>query len=217
MFYTNNLPKMIIYTHFIQILSECKCSLERMSMKKKIGLGHTNLRGDKMNDDFLLSKTDKKARSKETSNGRTGLIGFVGGAIWSLLGFLFYELNFCDYGPALILAPFPSYNWRESVSKQFLGIFMICILSILVAFVYRFSLGRIKNMWASIGFGLFLWGIVFYVLPSWIPNVKPVMELDKNTITTTLCLYALYGLFVGYSISFDMMSSEKDSVDYSNG
>jgi len=185
-------------------------------MKERMGFGHTNFRGDKMRDDFLLSKIDKKDYSKRTSNGRTILIGFVGGAMWSLLGFICYELNFCDYGPALILAPFPSYDWKESVGKQFLGILMISIISILVAFVYRLSLGRIKNMWVSIGFGLVLWGLVFYVFQPWIPHVKPIAELGKNTITTTLCLYVLYGLFVGYSISFDMTSSESENADYSN-
>ncbi|GGE46617.1 hypothetical protein GCM10011391_26790 [Pullulanibacillus camelliae] len=169
-----------------------------------------------MSDEFVLTKEDKNDYSKVSSNGRTVLIGFVGGALWGLLGFLFYELNFCRYGPALILAPFPSYDWKESVGKQFLGLLMICIVSILLAFAYKFTLGRMKNMWISIGFGLALWVIVFYVLQPWIPHLKPVTELGKNTITTTLCLYILYGLFVGYSISFDLTSSESENADYSN-
>ena len=149
-----------------------------------------------------------------TSNARVATIGFFGGLIWGLIGFVFYELNFTKYGPALALAPFPAYQWKESVGKQFLGILVICILSIIIAFAYKFTLSRIKNMWISIGFGLILWVIVFYILQPWIKGLDPVMELGKNTISTTVCLYVLYGLFVGYSISFDMNDPEK--VDYSN-
>ncbi|GGH79586.1 H+/Cl- antiporter ClcA [Pullulanibacillus pueri] len=158
----------------------------------------------------------KKNQRKIITYIRVAIIGIFGGGIWSLLGFVFYTLNFSKFGPALILAPFPAYHWKESVGKQFLGILLICIVSIFIAFAYKLTLSRIKNLWISVGFGLVLWVIVFYILQPWISGLDPVTELGKNTISTTLCLYALYGLFVGYSISFDINSHEDEDTDYSN-
>lgn len=42
-------------------------------------------------------------------------------------------------------------------------------------------------------------------------DVRAVTELKSDTIITTICIYLLYGLFVGYSISFEYneLNSEK--------
>jgi hypothetical protein len=58
-------------------------------------------------------------------------------------------------------------------------------------------------MWVGIVFGAALWGLVFFILNPMFPNLQTVFELPRNTIVTTACLYILYGVFVGYSISFD--------------
>ncbi|MFC7394247.1 YqhR family membrane protein [Scopulibacillus cellulosilyticus] len=158
-----------------------------------------------------------KQEKKMTSNGRAALIGFFGGLIWSLIGYLAYLINFSKVGPSLILAPFAIGKWKNKVGGQFLGIFIICIISILIALLYKYALGKIKSMWVGIIFGLILWVIIFYVLQPWIPGLDPVSKLGKNTISTTLCLYALYGLFVGYSISFDLESlANEESASKNN-
>lgn len=43
----------------------------------------------------------------------------------------------------------------------------------------------------------------FYVFNPIFPDVKQVQDLQQSTIVTTFCLYILYGMFVGYSISFE--------------
>lgn len=171
---------------------------------------------DKRVDGKESSKLEQNKTEKQyTTNGRVALIGFWGGLIWSLLGYLFYALNFTIYGPSLILQPWAlGEDLKEGVSGQIWGIVAICIASIILAFAYKFTLGRIKSMWVSVGFGLALWVLVFYVFQPFIPGMKPVMELGRNTVSTTLSLYVLFGLFVGYSISFDMGTVESDSDYY---
>ncbi|MBM7646335.1 tetrahydromethanopterin S-methyltransferase subunit B [Scopulibacillus daqui] len=153
------------------------------------------------------SKPEQNKKAKQaTSNGRVALIGFFGGLIWSLIGYLAYLIHFSKVGPSLILAPFVLGKWKNKIGGQFLGILIICIVSILIALLYKYALGKIKSMWVGIIFGLMLWVIVFYVLQPLIPGLDPVSKLGKNTNSISLCLYALYGLFVGYSISFDLES-----------
>ncbi|WEG14304.1 YqhR family membrane protein [Pullulanibacillus sp. KACC 23026] len=159
-------------------------------------------------------KTTNEQQSEITSPVRTFAIGFWGGLIWGFLGFISYYLNFAKYGPGLILAPWALGKWKVGLKGQILGIIAITILSIVIAFIYRAVLGKVKNIWISVGFGMVLWVIVFYIIQPWIPGLKPVLKLGLNTISTSLCLYVLYGLFIGYSISFDLQM--KQSSDYSN-
>lgn len=152
--------------------------------------------------------------SETKSKGRTILIGFWGGLIWSALGFFAYYLNFAKYGPALILAPWALGRWKQGLYGQITGVVVIAILSILIAFLYKWTLGKVKNIWISVGFGVALWVIVFYIIQPWVPGLKPVLHIGINTISTSLSLYILYGLFIGYSISFDLQT--RQNHDYSN-
>lgn len=103
--------------------------------------------------------------------------------------------------------------WR--VEKHGLGtvisIILIGVISIGAAFLYFLLLKRLKTMWPGILYGLVLWLLVFFVFNPIFPDVRTVTELTSDTIITTICIYLLYGLFVGYSISFEYneLNSEK--------
>jgi hypothetical protein len=131
------------------------------------------------------------------------VIGFIGGVLWSSLAYLTYIFNFTVLSPNLVLQPWAVGSWKDSVLGNFIGIFVIGLLSILVAFLYYGLLKRIQSIWAGIIFGLALFGLVFYVLNPLFPGLQSVTELDRNTVITTICFYILYGVFIGYSISFE--------------
>lgn len=77
-------------------------------------------------------------------------------------------------------------------------------------FLYRLVLQKINKIWAGVGFGLGLWLIVFYVLNPIFPGLKSVQNLDLNTIITSICLYVLYGTFIGYSISYEYAEQQRN-------
>lgn len=101
------------------------------------------------------------------------------------------------------------------VEKHGLGtiisIIVIGIISIGGAFLYYLLLKRLKTMWPGMLYGLLLWLLVFFVFNPIFQDVRAVTELKSDTIITTICIYLLYGLFVGYSISFEYneLNSEK--------
>ncbi|MDV2685131.1 YqhR family membrane protein [Alkalihalophilus lindianensis] len=131
------------------------------------------------------------------------LIGFFGGLIWSLVGYFAFYFNFIRVGPALVFMPWAFGGWKETHLGQWLGVLVIAILSIGVAFLYKAILQKVLSVWAGLGFGLILWGLVFYVLNPFFPGLKSVQNLDSNTIVTSICLYLLYGVFIGYSVSYE--------------
>ncbi len=159
-------------------------------------------------------KENEKQDSAIKSNGRVAAIGIWGGLIWGIMGFIAYYLNFSTYGPALILAPWALGKWKTGLYGQIIGVIAIAILSIFIAFIYKWTLAKIKNIWISVGYGIALWVIVFYIIQPWIPGLQPVFRIGANTISTSISLYILYGLFIGYSISFDLQINQ--DPDYSN-
>ncbi|MEC2075399.1 YqhR family membrane protein [Metabacillus fastidiosus] len=155
-------------------------------------------------------KEQKQENHKETKNeqktslvGKVAVIGFAGGIFWGLLAYLVYILNLTEISPNLILQPFILGQWKNGTMGNIIGIIVLGILSIGAAFVYYVLLKRFKSMYIGILFGLLLFGLVFFVLNPIFPNLKSVAELQRSTIVTTACIYILYGLFVGYSISFE--------------
>lgn len=155
-----------------------------------------------------MARRKKKVNIKQKhlfakSLGRTAVTGFFGGVLWSAAGLICYLLNFSKIGPSLLFAPLTFWTWRNKISAQLIAIAAISVLSIFIAVVYLFAFSKIKSIWFSIGFGLVLWGAVFLLFQPFLNGLPKITKIGLNTLTTTLCLYALYGLFIGYSISFD--------------
>ncbi|MDA3131123.1 YqhR family membrane protein [Aliibacillus thermotolerans] len=140
---------------------------------------------------------------------RVASIGFFGGFIWSMVGYALFYLNFTSVGPALALDPWALPDWKKTYIGHLVGIIFLSILSIGVAFLYRYTLQKLSSIWPGVIFGVVLWGIVFYFFHPIFPSLKPVTELDADTIITTLSLYILYGVFIGYSISFEYEEMER--------
>lgn len=174
-----------------------------------------------MSKDFAGKQNDKEQQNQameQSSSSFTAtvvLIGFFGGVIWSIVLFVAYYLNFTEVGPALILNPWALSAWKNKVIGQLIGIPVIGVLSIGVAFIYRALFVKFKSILLSLLFGAAIWGIVFYLLNPIFPDLKPLRDLSWNSIVTTLCIYLLYGLFVGYSISYHY-EEDKIQAAYSN-
>jgi hypothetical protein len=134
---------------------------------------------------------------------KTAIIGLFGGLFWSFMGYICYVFNFSEIPPNVIFDPIAVGDWKEGMLSQYIAIFLLGLISILVAFAYFAVLRKFNKLWISLLFGLVLWGIVFIILNPIFVNIDQVNKLDINTLVTTLCLYALYGVFIGYSISFE--------------
>jgi len=131
------------------------------------------------------------------------ITGFVGGILWSLIGYLAYIFNFTTISPNLVLTPFAIGDWKYDTIGNIIGVFFNGLVAVIVALLYYAFFKNFKSFWSSIVFGVALWAVVFYLLTPIFPNIKSVQKLDLNTNVTMICIYILFGVFVGYSISFE--------------
>lgn len=143
---------------------------------------------------------------------RVAAIGFFGGLIWSSVWYVLFYLNFTSVGPALAIDPWALPDWKQTYVGQLVGIVALSLLSIGVAFLYRLTLQKLSTIWPGIIFGIVLWGITFLLLHPIFPSLKPMKELDEVTIVATLALFIIYGVFIGYSISFEYEEMERTEV-----
>lgn len=151
-----------------------------------------------------MENLEQNKRDQPVSfNATVASIGFFGGLIWSLVGYFAFFFNFIRVGPALVLMPWALGDWKNGYIGHLVGIAVISILSIPIAFLYRFILAKYNSIWPGLIFGFILWLVVFYLLNPIFPGLKPLNNLDLNTIVTGICLYILYGVFIGYSISYE--------------
>ncbi|ASN05272.1 YqhR family membrane protein [Virgibacillus necropolis] len=155
-----------------------------------------------------MGKKEKLEQNKQEKSysllARSLLTGFIGGLGWSTLGLIMYYFNFSKVSPtSFILRSWLNAKWTHEWLGDLISIVIIGVISIVVALVYYGLLRKISTMWIGTLFGIILWGIVFYLLQPIFPNIPPLNELGKDTIVSTLCLFILYGTFIGYSISYD--------------
>lgn len=150
------------------------------------------------------NRVDSAQTLLQTVRNRSLYMGFISGVIWSALGSMLYYLNFTKISHrSFTLESWNRASWIDTALGAVISIILIGLLSIFVAFIYFVLFKKIKSIWMGIIYGTILWGVVFYVLHPVFSNVPSIQKLEASTIISTLCLYVLYGVFIGYTISYD--------------
>lgn len=129
--------------------------------------------------------------------------GFIGGILWSCIGYVAYIFNFTQISPKIILQPWAKGKWQDNWQGFIFTILLIGVISIGAALIYYALCRKINSMWAGVLFGVALFFIIIFLFQPLFPDMKPMKKLSSQTIITSICLYMLYGLFVGYSISYE--------------
>ncbi len=131
------------------------------------------------------------------------LTGFIGGVFWSGIGYVCYFFSFTKIEPNIIFEPWAVGTWKETWIGIILALVAYGLVSIGAALIYYGLLRKFKSMWVGAGYGIVLNLTVFFILTPLFPSLKSFTDTDYYTLVTTLCLYVLYGVFIGYSISYE--------------
>jgi len=160
----------------------------------------------------MMSNQQKTKQRNNNMNVlyRSLLTGFIGGILASSFAVFMYYFNFAEVAPkTYVIRPFFKSNWTSNWIGDLLSILIVGILSVLVALLYFILFKKIYAMWLSGLYGLVLWLFIFIVLQPLFENVQKVYEMNSDTIISTICLFLLYGIFIGYSISYDYLDTNK--------
>lgn len=139
--------------------------------------------------------------------------GLFGGLFWGTIGFIAYYFNFTEIRPNVILEPWALGKWKNEWLGTVISIIFMGLLSVGAAFFYYAALKKFSGIWFGLGYGIVLFILVFFVLNPLFPSVKSFFDLSRDTIITTLCLYLIYGLFVGYSINYEYQNTKAEVTE----
>ncbi|HEY4551899.1 MAG TPA: YqhR family membrane protein [Bacillaceae bacterium] len=131
------------------------------------------------------------------------ITGFVAGLLGSMSGYAAHYFKFTKADPHLIMAPFRGLEWVDTWLGYAIAILLYGILSIGTALIYYIALRKRKTPWTGLLYGVGIFLLIFLVLPPILPDIRPLFENERNTLITELCIFICYGLFIGYSISYE--------------
>ena len=129
--------------------------------------------------------------------------GMFGGIFWTFIGYIGYIFNFTELRPNFILEPWAIGSWKYGWLGTVISFIAIGFFSTGAAFAYYLILRKFKTIYIGMGYGIALFVCVFVILNPLFPSMAPFLELKRDTIISSVCLYVLYGVFVGTSISYE--------------
>lgn len=153
----------------------------------------------------LQAKYRKRHKGKKTTKPMVFslYIGVFAGILWGGLKMLEFAMRFTEVVPGFLLEPFFLHSYLVTARGLVLGYLSFIAFSTIAGLIYGIFLRRLKGPWPGIGYGL-AWWAVLYLLVGPVTEMMPgVTQLDLNSFVTDLCLFAVWGLFIGYSIAME--------------
>lgn len=130
-------------------------------------------------------------------------LGFFAGVIWGGVKMIAYYLKFTRVLPGFMVEPFFLHKFLRSVGGTFTGWGFFILFSILASLLYVWLFRKAKGPYPGIVYGLAWWAIWFLFAGPLCGMVKPVIEWDVDSVVTEICLFTLWGLFIGYTINYE--------------
>ncbi|MFD0048427.1 YqhR family membrane protein [Actinomycetes bacterium NPDC127524] len=140
------------------------------------------------------------------------IIGFWGGILWSFIGIVACFFNFMKFSPKIILTSWSGAHWIEGWLGTIITLLIYSILSMAAALLYYSLLKKFQNMMAGIIYGAVLWILLFFILKPVFSGLPSIEQLKGNTGITSFCIFILYGVFIGSSISYEYQEKQKKNV-----
>ncbi|WP_233522996.1 YqhR family membrane protein [Peribacillus saganii] len=137
------------------------------------------------------------------------ITGFAGGIIWGFIAQAAYFFNFLDISPKFILTSWNGAKWVYGWLGVVISVLLLSLFSIVAALIYYALMRRIKSVIGGVIYGLLLWAITMIVFPPVFPDMPVLSKMNNITIITGICIYIVYGVFIGYSISFEYSERER--------
>ncbi|WP_426453371.1 YqhR family membrane protein [Paenibacillus sp. S-38] len=130
-------------------------------------------------------------------------IGFFAGVLWGGLKLIEHYFHFTVLTPGFLVEPFFLHSFLITWTGMLIGWGAFIALSIAASLAYALVLSKFQGPWYGIAYGMAWWGALYLLIGPLIGMMPWILYLDLNTILTDASLFALWGLFIGFSIAFE--------------
>ncbi|MFD2672749.1 YqhR family membrane protein [Marinicrinis sediminis] len=136
-------------------------------------------------------------------------IGFFAGLIWGLMRVIAYFFKLTSLVPGYLIEPFYTHTFLESPAGQVLGTIYFTLFSIMASLLYGLLFYKLRGAWYGLAYGLLWWSVIFLLAGPALGLTAPAYRLDLDTALTEGALYVMWGVFIGFSISFEFTDERK--------
>ncbi len=148
------------------------------------------------------TKNDKLSSTVFT---QVTVTGFAAGLIWIGLAWFASFFHFVQVKPRINSVDWFFRNWIN-ITLEFI---VFSCISIGLAWIYYYLLRKWSSILIGMAFGLFS----FYLFGSMAFKkffyFTFLLHTDKNTLITYMCLFILYGVFIGITLSYEEEQKKK--------
>lgn len=130
-------------------------------------------------------------------------IGFFAGLLFGMLRWMFYLMQFTKELPGFLVKPFYKDAFLAQGWGGVTGVVFFILFSIGAAMLYMLLMGRLKGPWPGIVYGAVWWALLFAAAGPFLGLTMPAWKAGWNTFSTEICVFVVWGLFIGYSIAFE--------------
>lgn len=139
-------------------------------------------------------------------------IGFFAGLIWGGLRIVEYYLRLTDLVPGFLVEFYFRHDFLTTKWGGVVGWVFFTIFSIAASLIYAAMLHKARGPWNGLAYGLIWWGLLYLLIGPSTGMMPWIYDQGWNTIITDLCLFALWGLFIGYSINVEFTDEPEQSA-----
>lgn len=139
-------------------------------------------------------------------------VGFFAGLIWGAVKIVLYYLHFTSVLPGFMVEPLFKHEFMKSGPGVLTGWFFIIVASIAAALLYTALFRKIKGPYPGILYGA-AWWLVSFVLAGEGGVTRPISEMRPSTLVSELCLFVLWGLFIGFTVSEEFNEERHGPAD----
>lgn len=130
-------------------------------------------------------------------------IGFFAGLIWGGLKIVEFGLKLTKISPGFLIEPFYKHTFLNTWLGILLGWGAFIAFSMIAASLYMLLLWNLKGAWYGICYGVAWWGVIYMAVGPFIGMTPTLQKLELSSLISDLGIFILWGLFIGYSISFE--------------
>jgi len=163
----------------------------------------------------MKGRNGMKTEDRNNSQEHTGVwsfalqIGIFAGLIWGAVRAGAAYFKFTKIPASFMAKPFVAASYVQSSVGFWMGWLTFILFSIIAALLYAALFRKVRGYWAGLVYGTAWWALIVLLVGPATGMMKWIYRYDWNTIITDFCLYIVWGLFIGYSISFEF-TDERD-------
>lgn len=136
--------------------------------------------------------------------------GLVGGLFWTVVWGIMSYFKLVEVKPFRIWEIiFHPVTFNHPWYFLLIGLALNMALSLLLAWIYYVCCKRVGHWIMGTIYGLLIWVVTYIAGPFLFSRESTLQTYTLETHIGLLCLLLLYGVFIGYSVSFDYEQARK--------